>query len=188
MRSIRQTGARGAALLEAMVSLSILLVGLLGMMQLQVFGISSNQGARAHTRAMMIARDLASALQQLPSNSSLLTGPTGSLTAPTPFGSLLSGQTITTGGTIHTWAELPTSFNALPESVIERDPASPGDPLYQRRWTVWNYATSGTFSAVAVVAVSVIYHETRLQGLKEVVVYGDVVNQAGILANVLARQ
>ncbi len=188
MRSIRQTSPRGAMLLEAMVSLSILLVGLLGMMQLQVFGITSNQGARAHTRAMMIARDLASALQQLPSNSALLTGAAGSSTAPTPFGSLLSGQTIATGGTIHTWAELPASFSALPESAIERELAGSGNPLYRRRWTVWNYASSGTFSAVAIVAVSVIYHETRLQNLKEVVVYGEVVNQAGILANVLAHQ
>ncbi len=56
----------GAALLEAMVGLSVLLFGLIGMMHLQIYGIGANQGARAKMRAGFLANDLAAQLKALP--------------------------------------------------------------------------------------------------------------------------
>ena len=59
-RSARQAGAksrhphpepacqRGATLIEAMIALTVMTIGLLGLMQLQILGIYSNQGARAN--------------------------------------------------------------------------------------------------------------------------------------------
>jgi prepilin-type N-terminal cleavage/methylation domain-containing protein len=46
---------RGFTLVEAMVSIGVLAVGLLGMAQLQIYGIRSNQGARATMRAAQLA-------------------------------------------------------------------------------------------------------------------------------------
>ena len=43
--------ARGATLIELMVALTVLLVGMLGLMRLQILGLSWNESARAQTRA-----------------------------------------------------------------------------------------------------------------------------------------
>ncbi len=49
------TKARGVTLIEAMVSLAILLVGILGLMHMHVFAVTSDQGARAKGRAQDLA-------------------------------------------------------------------------------------------------------------------------------------
>lgn len=49
-RRTRRHGERGSALIEAMVALTILLVGLVGMARLQYYGMHATQGARADHR------------------------------------------------------------------------------------------------------------------------------------------
>ena len=45
--------------LEATVSLAILLIGIVGMMQLQIVGVTADAGARSQTQALQMARELA---------------------------------------------------------------------------------------------------------------------------------
>src|SRR5512138_1121538 len=90
---------RGTTLIEAMVALSILLVGILGMMQLQVVGITSTSGARSHTQALQIARELAAGLEQLSPDDTLLAANFTGDTPPSAFGHVLTGvSTLATSG------------------------------------------------------------------------------------------
>jgi type IV pilus assembly protein PilV len=146
---------RGLTLLEVMISMSILLIGLLGMMHLQIWGLSSNQGARAHTQAAQLAREVVTGLDRIPFDDPrlALTGDFGSLLGP--------GGTVKTGCT--TFANLP---GVRPDSAIEMDASG---PVFQRRWTV-RQAAAGSPGA-RLVAVSVIYRERGLPLPREVIFY-----------------
>jgi type IV pilus assembly protein PilV len=163
-------GQRGTTLLEAMVALAILAVGLLGMMKLQIIGITSNAGARAHTTAAQLATELAGSLEGLPFDDNRLAG-TLSDTRPTPFGSLLDADT--TAEEIRVWSDDEAVPGARLDSTIEADPLDGSQPLYRRRWTVWDYVGAGSASGAAatkIIAVSVVYHERGNASPREVVV------------------
>ncbi|WP_242339438.1 MULTISPECIES: type IV pilus modification protein PilV [Anaeromyxobacter] len=164
----------GFTLLEVMIALVVLTIGLLGMMQMQIMGITSNQGARVQTTASQLATELAGALEALPfdDSQSRLSGPAATATPPAGFGRLLEAGT--GGSNVHTWDD---STNTVPgarlDAALESDPLDPGKPLYRRRWTVWNYSAEGTASGASaskVIAVSVIYHERGNGTPREVVV------------------
>ncbi|WP_242342610.1 type IV pilus modification PilV family protein [Anaeromyxobacter terrae] len=159
----------GMTLLEVMVALTILAVGLLGLMQLQIFGITSNAGARAHTTASQLATELAGALEMLPFEDPRLSGTAGE-TAPTPFGRLLGADL--SGDALHTWSDTSPVAAARLDATIEPDPLDASKPLFRRRWTVWNAgaSTASGASASKVIAVSVIYHERGNATPREVVV------------------
>lgn len=166
----RNGAARGTTLIEVMVAMSVLLIGLLGMMDLQIIGLTSNQGARAQMVATQLAREVATGLERLPYGDARL--------APTAaFGALLQADgTVLAGFT----AAADTLPGVRPDSTIEND----GTLVYQRRWTVRDegFAGSGTRS----VAVSVIYRERGNARPKEVVVYGGKVNGALLTGNISA--
>jgi type IV pilus assembly protein PilV len=160
----RSTPARGLTLLEVMISMSLLLVGLLGMMGLQVWGLNSNQGARANTTAAQLARELASALERLPFDDARLN-------ATTHFGPVLhSNGTVVTSG----YTNFTPVAGARGDEEIER--LADGRLVYERRWTVRVRQIAGRDSA-KLVAVSVVYKERGLPRWKEVVVYGHNVNR-----------
>jgi hypothetical protein len=173
-----------------MIALTILLVGMLGMAQLQFIGLTANQGSRANTTASEYAADLLSALKKLPwadAHLSSAVAPTNLVAgAPNPWGSMLAAAPA--GGTCpagtHTYNELPSlavwpgPASTAPATVLETDPLNPGTPLYKRCWMVWDYqAPSG--SAVVptkLIAISVMYRERTLPALREVVLYGQIMN------------
>lgn len=164
-----QARHRGMTLLEVMISLSILLVGLLGTMHLQIWGLGSNQGARAHTQAMQIARDLAAGLEKLPFDDARLA-------ATASFGRLVqSDGSLPTGGYFDC-----ASTTAIPgvQAAIPPD--------FQRLWTVKDVATSGGGAAAKVIAVSVVYRERKLRALREVVLYVQQSNRKLLAANAAA--
>jgi type IV pilus assembly protein PilV len=159
--------ARGFTLLETMISLSILLVGLLAMMNLQIWGMNSNQGARAQMQATQLAREVASAIQQLPFDDSRL-GPTDS------FGSLIG---VTSGYTSFT-----TLPGVRPDTDLEHDA---GGLVYQRRWTVQTVTTGGVASSGAkVVAISVIFRERGIPAPREVLMFVSKTDLTGLGANI----
>ncbi|MGB8932835.1 MAG: hypothetical protein WCC48_16445 [Anaeromyxobacteraceae bacterium] len=167
----RRHGERGSALIEAMVALTILLIGLVGMARLQYYGMHATQGARALTTATQLAAELGAALERLPSADARVSGADGATTTtpPSPFGSLLwAGSPTATH--LHTWNDT-TQFipGARLDSTIEQDPDAPGQPLYKRRWTVWNVGVTATGAAAKVIAVSVVYHERSIGLPREVV-------------------
>ncbi len=160
---------RGMTLLEVMISLSILLVGLLGMMQLQIWGLTANQGARAHTQAMQAARDLATGLEKLPFEDARLA-------ATSQFGRLVQSNGALPSGGFTDYA----SVSAIP-GVQATVP-----PELQRLWTVRDAATAGSGVATKIIAVSVVYRERTLPQLREVVLYVQQSNRKLLSTNVAA--
>lgn len=176
----------GFTLIEVMVSLGILAVGMLGLMQLQILGLSWNQSARADSRATELALELRAGLEQLPFGDSRLavTGTWGS-TAPTPFGALLaSGGSVLSGATA--WSDAnPIPGVTLDSAIVERDPTDASKPRFARRWTVWGYTNMSSMNAGAlVIAISVIYLDKGSLQSREALVYTERVDPSAILSSI----
>lgn len=167
----RRAHERGTTLLEAMIALTILLVGMVGMLKLQVYGMATTQGARAHTVASELAVELANAIALLPATDGRLSGSAkADGSAPTVFGALLPLGVPTTG--VHVYDDANPIPQTRLDASLERDPIDPSKPVYRRRWTVWNAATTArTSSSAKIVAVSVIWRERTLPNPREVVAY-----------------
>ncbi len=184
----RRSGERGFTLLEAMIALTVLLVGVVGMAKLQIYGMSSTQGARAQTQAAQLATELASALALLP-----IDDPAGRLTGSqvvvpasggAPFGALIPLGIPTTN--VHVWSDTNPVPGARLDSTLEQDPTNPGQPIFQRRWTVWDAGVASTGTAAKVIAVSVIWRERTIARPKEIVVYVNSQLAGSFVANINA--
>lgn len=177
--------ARGFTLIEVMIALAVLLVGMLGLMRLQILGLSWNQSARTQSRAMELALELRAGLEQLPYGDPRLavTGAWGA-TAPTPFGALLgTGGSVASGATV--WNDASPIPGVTLDSAIGPDPNSPSQPMFQRRWTVWGYTGMTSMNAGAlIIAISVIYVDRGSLQPRELVVYTQRVNPAAVLATI----
>lgn len=190
-RRMHRRSERGLTLLEAMISLAILLIGLLGMARLQIFGLGATQGARAQTIATQLASELGAALGRLPVNpadTGSLKGAVG-VTADTPpalFGRLLPLGVPTSGINLHVWDDSAAVPGARLDATIERDPQDASRPLYQRRWTVWNAGVSANGTAAKVIAVSVIFRERAIATPREVVLYVHSEIRGSFMANINA--
>lgn len=161
--------ARGFTLLEVMIALAVMLVGLLGLMRLQVFGIQANQASRAHSTAVTVARELALGLERLDFNDPLVAPNGTGATAPSPFGHLLNGTTLASGA-FTTWDDathLPKLPGVRPDTALEREPD--GTPVFARRWTVWAYQGAAGPVGSKLIAVSVVFHERASPVLYEIV-------------------
>lgn len=181
----RRPAPRGSTLIEAMIALSILAFGILGMMQLQLLGITSNAGARAHTQAYQLAHELAAALEQLPADDPLLAPHFDAETPPPLFGRIVVAPETMTSAGYATFADSMT-LPGQPLRGVETDvhlygtggpdPANTALPRFQRRWQVWQVPTAA-LTGVKTIAVSVTYREVKLPGLREVVLYTQVSNK-----------
>jgi type II secretory pathway pseudopilin PulG len=189
---------RGFSLLEAMIALTLLLVGILGLMQLQLFGITSNQGARANGTAQELARELASALERLdPTRDDLLKPHVTSAAPPSGFGNPLdsSGELATTGwtdwkddyltGTTSGHSEL-KAVGVRPDSALEKDQLDASKPNFRRRWSVWQLQTANQQSGVRLVAVSVVYRERTITRPRVATVYVQIPNLGASTVNAAA--
>jgi type IV pilus assembly protein PilV len=187
-RHAARRGERGTTLLEAMISLAILLVALVGMARLQVFGMSSTQGARAQTVATQLAAELGGALSRLPAEDARLVGtPSASSTPDVPpanFGRILSVGTSAAG--IHVFDDANPVPGARLDATLERDPADATLPIYRRRWTVWDAGVTSSGTAAKVIAVSVVYRERTLPAPREVVLYVHSEIRGNFMANINA--
>ncbi|HET9551916.1 MAG TPA: prepilin-type N-terminal cleavage/methylation domain-containing protein [Anaeromyxobacteraceae bacterium] len=189
-RASKRRLASGLSLIEMMVALSILLVGLVGLMRMQVMGMYANQASRAHTMAVQLANELAGALQRLPWESALVQpSATAATTPPAVFGKLLDGTSLPTSGFV-AWSDA-SHAATLPSvrtdaQLAEFDPD--GTPVYARRWTVWGYAAPGGTLGGKVIAVSVVFHERGSAIPYEVVVYAQQGNPGAAFANAAAYQ
>lgn len=198
LRRRTAASARGTTLLEAMIALTVLLVGLLGMARLQIYGVNSTQGARAQTIAAEYANELAGALSRLPaSDARLSASPGGTTTSPPPLYGRLLPLGITPDGAapagVHEWSDtFATSTPAISgvrlDAAIERDPehAAAGIPLYRRRWTVWDAGVAANGTAAKLIAVSVIWRERGSAARREVVLYVNSEVKGSFMANINA--
>ncbi len=169
----------GLTILEVMIAMGILLVGILGLMQLQVLGITSNNGGRMTSVATDLASELVAGIERLPFGDATIsvTGTSGP-TAPTPFGRLVSGMTVASGA--HDWDD------AAPIPGVRGSTEIPSG--YQRRWTVWGYSPStGALPAVKLVAVSVIWYEPSFSAPREIVRYTQLVDSGVLVSNIPAN-
>lgn len=179
--------ARGVTLLEAVISLSLLAIGIVGTMQLQVFGITADSAARAHTQAVQVARELLVALEQLsPEDPRIAEQFTGGTSPPAGFGRLLqpSGELSTAAFQLYDdsldLVDVTTDETFIARSVT--DPEDPTLPRFRRRWTAWAPEGPITSGGSKLLAVSVTWHERGLPGLREIVLYGQVTNAAAVTA------
>jgi type IV pilus assembly protein PilV len=189
---------RGVTLLEATISLSLLLVGIVGLMRLQVFGITADQGARANNEAQELARELTGALERLDPTLDALLQPHVTSAAPPPgFGEPLdsSGNLASTNWTdwddtylIGTTSAFPSLkvVGVRPNAGLERDPGDASKPLYRRRWSVWQLQTSNQQSGVRLLVVSVVYRERTLPNIRRVTRYVQVPNLGASTVNASA--
>lgn len=181
--------ASGLSLIEMMVALSVLLVGLLGLMRMQVIGLHANQASRAHTTAAQLGGELAGALQRLPWDDALVQPvDAADTTPPKVFGRLLDATTLASSG-YTAWddayaAKLPGVRTDKELNEFDDD----GSPVYERRWTVWSYAAPGGLEGARLIAVSVIFHERGMNIPYEVVTYAQQGNPAAAFANAAAYQ
>lgn len=174
---------RGSTLIEAVIALSVLLVGMLGMIELQVWGMSSNQRANSQAYAMELARELATGLAQLQYNDPLL-APTVSDPPPASFGPLIQPTGNFNTGAFTQWSD--TDVGEMPNvrlnTAIPPSQITAGQPMYQRSWSVW--APGGMAEQyVKVVSVSVVYYERTFQTPQEVNVYTQISNTGAAVAN-----
>ncbi len=194
----RRRGMRGVTLLEGMISLSLLLVGMLGLVRLHALSATSNQGARAAGTAQQLARELAAGLERLdPTTDALLQPNVTSDAPPTGFANPLdsSGNLVTSGWTdwsdaylTGTTPSFPSNkvVGVRPDTALEQDRLAPGQPLYRRRWAVWQLQTSNQQSGVRLLAVSVVYHERTLPGPRVFTLYVQVPNMGASTVNASA--
>jgi type IV pilus assembly protein PilV len=186
-RSVRRTGERGSTLLEALIALTVLLIGMVGMAKLQIYGMSSTQGARAQTQATQLATELAGALALLPSNDPHLTGdPGASGNPPALFGRLLALGVPTSGVNLHAWDDGNPVSGARLDATLERDPEDSTKAVFQRRWTVWDAGVTASATAAKIIAVSVIWRERTIAVPKEIVVYVNSEVTGSFMANINA--
>lgn len=179
---------RGTTILEAMIAMSILLIGLLGMAQLQIWGLSANQAARSRTQALEIARELAAAIERLPYDDPRLAPNVVSATLDPSFGKVVQPDGSLDDSAFTAWddalaANLP---NVRFDATFERDRVDPALPEFQRRWSVW--APPGLAAQyVRMVAVSVVYREQSFARPVEVTLLTQVSSTgAALLANAAA--
>jgi type IV pilus assembly protein PilV len=162
-------------LIEAMISMTLLLIGLLALARLQVLGLTSTAGGRLNTFAWQGARELAAGIEQLPLDDALLS-PSGGAGSEPParFGSML-GVTDLTG--VHlSGSGLPPGVRA--DSELARNTA--------RRWTVWDYAPAGGTAAAKFIAISVVYQERWIERDREALLYTHRSDPGAAIANIAA--
>jgi type IV pilus assembly protein PilV len=174
-------------LLEAVIALSILMVGMVGTFQLQVFGTYSDSGARAHTQALQVARELLVALEQLgPEDARILENFSGTDDPPADFGRLLKADGAVSTAAFHGYSDsLALAGVTTDAQLVARaitDSVNPAAPRFQRRWTSWAPSGPITGNTSKLLAVSVMWRERGLGGLREVVLYGQVINPAAVTA------
>lgn len=173
--AIRFRTPRGLTLVEVSIALAILLIGLLGLLKLQIMGMGANHAARVQTQASQVARELVAGLERLPMDSALLDATGSGSTAPANFGPLRFGPPARIAAA-HVYAD------DVPGTRTNAQLGAQGDVQFDRRWTVWDYQPDGVLStgvgsgaAAKIVAVSVryTYHQPGPggQGSGEVVHY-----------------
>jgi prepilin-type N-terminal cleavage/methylation domain-containing protein len=182
-----RSGQRGFSLLEAMIALSVLLIGLVGMFQLQIWGMTATQGARAQTQAAEVARQLAAALERVQYDDPLLTANVTGVTPPPEFGKVVQPDGSLDASDFRAWndADAASLPNVRLDTDFDRDAVDPALPAFQRRWSVW--APSGLAAQYTrVIAVSVVYREKTFQRAQEVVLLTQVSNIGATVSNAAA--
>lgn len=183
----RRSAARGVTLLEAVISLSILLVGIVGTLQLQIFASTSDEAGRSHTQALQVGHELLAALQQLPPDDAQLKELWTSAAPPAEFGHLLEGSSgALTSSPFYTYSDsMPLPGVTLDSDFITASATDPLDdslPRFQRRWTVWMPVTPSGMVGSKLIAVSVTWRERSFPQLREAVLYGTVISGAAVTA------
>jgi hypothetical protein len=181
-RPSRRT-ARGTTLLEAVIALAILLIAVLGMLRLNVMGANSDEGARAYTAAVQLGHELVAGLERLEVNDPRLREHFTGDVAPAEFGHVVQPDN-SLGGTFTPWSDAaPIPGTVLDADLVAgkvTDTLDPTQPRFQRRWTVWMPKTPITIDSSKVIAVSVTWRERGFAQLREVVLYGSVINAAAV--------
>lgn len=184
--------ARGFSLIEVMIGLTILLVGLVPLLRLQIFGMASNSGARSHMVATQLAQELLSGIERLPFADPLVdTTETTGPTPPATFKPIVTGLGTIAETGARRWND---STAAVPGARSDASikaaygPDEAGGARFHRRWRVYGYSPApGGVPTVKVVAVSVVWREPSLPRPREVVLYTELHNASAFLSGLTAN-
>jgi prepilin-type N-terminal cleavage/methylation domain-containing protein len=172
--------SRGFSLLELMIALAILMGALVGLLKLQIVGVTSNNAGRMQTVANEAAIELAGALERQAFGDIVLLAPTSTNGPTTPtagFGPLVSWT-----GSIDT--SVAHDFTATPVPTVRSD-AELG-PQYKRYWTVWGYSpTAGGTPTVKVISVSVVWTQPGMSRPGEATVLTQLPDPSFVINNAL---
>lgn len=164
---------RGTSLIEAMAAMVVFVIGIIGVMQMNVLASQQNNMARSQTAASKIARDLADAFERIPYDHPLLTK-NSTLDVDSPdFVNL--DQEVANRWLLKDLATAPAGRPLLgaAEAIMESegggtfyevgwrarefvtpDPITPGRQLYSRRIAIMvRYPTPGGIRQVTVWAI-----------------------------------
>ncbi len=181
MSTLSPRERRGFTLIETMIALAVLLGGLVGLMQLHVVGLTSNNAGRMQTVANEAALELAGALERLAFADPLLspTGTNGPAAPTSGFGPLLQAD-----GTVDTSVAHDFSASQVPTVRSDVELGS----QYRRYWTVWGYSpTAGGTATVKVVSVSVVWQQPGTRA-GEVMVLAQLVDPSFVVNQALSSQ
>ncbi len=181
MPTVSTPARHGFTLIEIMIALAVLLAGLVGMMQMHIIGLTSNNAGRMQTIANEAALELAGALERLAFSDPLLssTATNGPTTPTSGFGPLLQFD-----GSID--ASVAHDFSSAQVPSVRSD-AELGSQ-YHRYWTVWGFSpTPGGTATVKVVLVSVIWQQPGARA-GEVSVYAQLTDPSFVVNQALSSQ
>lgn len=162
--------SRGFTILEAVIALTVMLIGIVGTLSTVLYGTMSDRASRSQTLATGVAEELMGALLALPPTDPHLTVNVASGTTPSTFGPLLSGTGSVTSSGAHVWSDSSPIAGVRTDAQLQGDAEKPLQ--VERRWVVWDYTPPGMpgGSIVRLISVSVIYRDPMR---REVVLYGE---------------
>lgn len=174
--------SRGFSLVELMIALAIMVGALVGLLKLQIVGLTSNNAGRMQMVANEAALELAGALERQAFADHFLdsTSANGPNTPTAGFGPLVSWD-----GSIDT--SVAHDFNRTPVPTV-RSAAELGSE-YHRYWTVWGYSpTAGGTPTVKLISVSVVWNQPGASRPGEVTVLTQLPDPSFVITNALAAQ
>jgi type IV pilus assembly protein PilV len=194
--------SRGAALLEAMISMTLLLVGMIAMIQLQIIGLQASNRGRSQARATQYASEMVSTIPQMPLKDAWgwepqelksFFGP--SMLPPPNFDKPVYSRM---GDFFDTNNRYYTPWWGSWAIGTERDENMDGYnndywidylkmPKYLRFWMVWDYiANPGDTSRVKIFAISVVHRPAPRSTPEEYMTFTTRVDTAGMMTDVEA--
>jgi hypothetical protein len=157
MKKPSRQGRRGTTLIEAMASVAVFAVGVLGIMQANVLASSQNALAKRQAGASAIARDMIDSFERIPYTHSLLSVSSIAITSP-DFVDVSKGVLHDPSESI---AATDRPIIGASDAIVKSDGLLAGSSIYTIKWRVAPILDSGGVEQAKAIVVIV---RTRMPG------------------------